>query len=325
MKTSERIKKYLKDKNQATGSELSDFLEISGRAVRKQLANLLEKEEISKIGKPPKVFYSIREKEAEKVGMEAKIDSVSKKVIEKNFLIITPAGQRKEGLDGFIFWCQRTNQLVGKTAKEYARTLEKYNAFKKAGFIDGMEKLKATFPKVYLDDIFYLDFYSIERFGKTKLGQMLLYAKQSQNKRLMKELILDVKPHIEQLLKKYKIDGVGFIPPTVKRETQFMKELEKNLRLGARTISIVKIKTEVAVPQKTLNKLFDRIENAQKTIVINDKNEYKNILLLDDATGSGATLNETAAQIRAKEICRGKIIGLTITGSFKGFDVISEV
>ena len=90
-------------------------------------------------------------------------------------------------------------------------------------------------------------------------------------------------------------------------------------------ITITKIKTEVAVPQKTLNKLSDRIENAQKTIIVEEKRKYKNILLIDDAVGTGATLNETAAQIKAKNICQGKIIGLAVTGSFKGFDVISEV
>lgn len=325
MKTSERIIKYLKEKGQTTGKELTDFLEISDRAVRKQLAGLLKVGIINKAGKSPKVFYFLKEKETEKSNAENNIDIASKKAIENNFLIITPGGERKEGIEGFAYWCQKTNQPVGKTSKEYAKTLEKYNAFKKGGFIDGMEKLKNTFSKVYLDNIFYLDFYSIERFGKTKLGQILLYAKQSQNKNLIKELIFDLKPRIEQLVNKYKIDGVGFIPPTVKRETQFMRELEKNLHLNARTVSIVKIKTEVAVPQKTLNKLADRVENARKTIVVNDKNEYKNILLVDDAVGSGATLNETAAQIKAKRIVKGKIIGLAITGSFKGFDVISEV
>jgi predicted amidophosphoribosyltransferase len=87
----------------------------------------------------------------------------------------------------------------------------------------------------------------------------------------------------------------------------------------------VKIKTEIIVPQKTLNKLEDRIENAQKTIIVDENNEYNNILLIDDAIGSGATLNETAAQIKNRKICKGKIIGLAITGSFNGFDVISEV
>ena len=59
-----------------------------------------------------------------------------------------------------------------------------------------------------------------------------------------------------------------------------MKELEKNLHLGAQRISIIKIATEVAVPQKTLSKLDDRVENARKTIIVDDKKKCKNILLI---------------------------------------------
>lgn len=59
--------------------------------------------------------------------------------------------------------------------------------------------------------------------------------------------------------------------------------------------------------------------------MVSDNSKHDNILLIDDAVGSGSTLNETAKQIREKGVCDGKIIGLAITGSFKGFDVISEV
>jgi len=81
----------------------------------------------------------------------------------------------------------------------------------------------------------------------------------------------------------------------------------------------------IVVPQKTLNRLEDRIENAEKSIFLNDNRIFKNILLIDDAVGSGATINEVAKKIREKKLVKNKIIGLAITGSFKGFEVISEV
>lgn len=323
MKTSEKILKYVELKKQATVHELADFLDLSRMAVSNQVNNLVAEGILAKIGKPPKVFYLIAEKKKDKAVFE--IDGRIRKIIESNFLVITPSGQRMEGLEGFAYWCEKTKQPIEKTADDYFRIFEKYGAFKKNGLINGMDKFKNTFEKVGLDEVFYLDFYSIDRFGKTKLGQLLLYAKQSQNKKLIRELAEDIKPKVGQIIKKYKIDGIGFIPPTVKREVQFMKELEKNLHPDVRKISIVKVKTQISVPQKTLNKLADRIENAQKTIIVDDRNIFKNILLIDDAVGSGATLNQTALQIREKGICKGKIIGLSITGSFKGFDVISEV
>ncbi|MEA3272799.1 MAG: HTH domain-containing protein, partial [Patescibacteria group bacterium] len=257
--TADKIIKYIKNKKQTSADALANYLGISRQALYKQLTKLLNEDRIYKIGRPPKVFYLI--KKSAKQSRDIKIDKNSKKVINENFFIITPSGQRKEGIGGFVYWCEKHNQPLEKTAKEYIITLRKYKKFKKNGLIDGMYKIKQTLQKVFLDKLFYLDFYSIERFGKTKLGQFLLYAKQSQDKKIINELVGFIKPSIDILIKKYKIDGVGFIPPTVKREVQFMKEFEKKLNLSTKKISITKIKTEIIVPQKTLSGLSDRIEN----------------------------------------------------------------
>ncbi len=321
METKKRIIEYLKERKQASGAELADFLGISDRAVRKQLKDLLEKEILYKVGKAPRVFYLIRE---EKKGEKIVVKKEKKKIIDENYLIITPSGVRKDGLEGFIYWCAKNNLEVNKTIDDYIKALNKYNAYKKEGFIDGKKKLLATFEDVFLDEIYYLDFYSIERFGKTKLGQLLLYGKQSGDKNIIKEIIEIIKTKVEGLIKEKDIDVVGFIPWTVKRDTQIMREIEKKLNLSIKTIKVEKIKTKIVVPQKTLSKLNDRVENAEKTIVLTEKGEYKNILLIDDAVGSGATLNETAKQIKERGIAK-KVIGIAITGSFKGFDVISEV
>lgn len=320
--TSQKILDFIEDKGQATGNDLAGYLGITSRAVRKQLNNLLNEGKLYKIGKPPKVFYLLSK---QKGNMDSDdIDPLLKKIIDDNFLIITPSGEKLEGFRGFVYWCNKQKLGVGKTAIEYRDTLKKYILYKKDGLIDGMYKLKNTFSEVYLDKVYYLDFYSIERFGKTKLGQLLLYAKQSQDKGLIKELAMRVKPGVEALIKKFNVDAVGFIPPTVKRETQFMQELERNLNLALPSLKIVKVKTPIIVPQKTLNKLDDRIENARDTIVIDDARQYKTIILLDDALGSGATLNETAKKIKKQKLAEN-IIGLVITGSFSGFEIISEV
>lgn len=323
MKTSEKIIEYIKKNGRATGSELADYLDLSDRAVRKQLSSMFEKDILDKIGKPPKVFYLIKKKEEKVSG--AVIDKKIKKIIDDNILTISPVGERRDGFTAFVHWCVNNDYDISKTADEYVKTINKYNRYKKNDLINGISKLNNTFKKVvYLDKLFYLDFYSIERFGKTKLGQMLLYGKQSGNKKLIKEIIKDTKPLIEKVIKDNKIDAVGFIPWTMKRDVQFMRELEKGLGLSIKNISIEKVKTEIIVPQKTLRKLKDREENARKTIIVSEMGKYNNILLIDDAVGSGATLNETAKQIKERKTAK-KVIGLSLTGSFKGFDVISEV
>ena len=326
--TSQKILDYIKRNGQASGKELEDYLgTIGSRAVRKQLKNLLDKGFLSKAGRPPKVYYLLALHNFQKVN-EQSLSLPDKKtfdVIEDRYLFISPTGEAKYGWEGFTLWCEKTKQDPVKTAGEYITTLKRYDKFRRGDLISGIEKMKHTFEKVFLDKLFYLDFYSIERFGKTKLGQMLLYAKQSQNKTLIRNIVGEIKNKIQKVVRKYEIDGVLFIPPTVKREVQFMKELENGLKLSIKTLGVAKVKTEIAVPQKTLSRLEDRIENAKRTIVVDDTGSYKNILIIDDAVGSGSTLNETARQIKRKGICSGQVIGLAITGSYKGFDVISEV
>ena len=321
--TSKRIVEYIKVNRQVTAKELVEYLSISPQAVFKQLNKLVGRNIIDKIGKPPTVIYFLKKEKEEEEEIEIPSDIL--KIINNNYLIITPTGEKKEGIEGFSYWCRKNNLPIEKTAKEYEKTFRKYAKYKKAGFIDGSYKIKNTFDKTYIDKLFYIDFYSIERFGKTKLGWLLLYAKQSQDKQLIKEVSNILKEKIIKFINKHSIKAVGFIPPTVKRETQIMNELEKNLNINLPIINIQKIKTPVIIPQKTLNKLKDRVENAGKTFFVENKETNYNILLIDDAVGSGATINETAKKIRQGNIFKGKIYGLAITGSFKGFDVISEV
>jgi len=320
-KTHHKIINYIKKRGQATGNELANSLDISDRAVRKQLSKMIESNILIKIGKPPKVFYMLKDNQ---VKQEINLDKKIADLINENYLIITPMGKKLEGVEGFVFWCQKNNLPIEKTAKEYIQTHKKYQKYKKNKLIDGMAKFKNSFDKVYLNKIFYLDFYSIERFGKTKLGQMLLYGKQSGNRKLIKNIVDIIKPSLNILLAKYKFDAIGYIPWTVKREVQFMKQLEKQLDLPFKTIIIDKAKTDIIVPQKTLSKINDRIANAKQTLVVRSSQQYKTVLLIDDAVGSGATLNEVAKQLKRKKIAK-KVIGLAITGSFKGFDIISEI
>lgn len=326
METSEKIIIIITNKGRVTAKELYDTLPINKRAVFKQLANLLAENKVVKSGKPPKVFYSLYQANLDIDNLDSTdIDKETRYVIEDEFMYITPHGQKLDGWKGFLAWCSEWNMDAIKTAKMYVQAINKYNQYKKDGLIDGLHKMQSTFADVALDKVFYVEFYSIEIFGKTKLGQLLLYAKQSQNQQMINNVADIAKPAIEKIIQKYKIDTIGFIPPTVKRELQFMKQIKTRLSLKQKELKLIKIKTPIIIPQKTLAKIQDRIINARETIEIDDQRHCNNILLIDDAVGSGATLNEVAKKIRQRGLCSGKIIGLAITGSFKGFEVISEV
>jgi len=176
---------------------------------------------------------------------------------------------------------------------------------------------------VCLSGQYYHDFYAIERFGKTKLGQLLHFGKMTQSKKLIKEIIELTKNRLIHLITSLNINAVGYIPPTLNREVQIMKELESGYNLTLPIIRLLKIKGEIVVPQKALNKLKDRIANAQFSIYAKEKRQFQNVLLIDEAFGSGATINKTACKLISAKIAT-KVYGYAITGSYKGFEVISE-
>ena len=147
--TSEKIIKYIKKNGQATASELIDFLDISKQALFKHhLSKMIENKVLMKIGKPPKVFYFIKKHEYIK---NVEIDSKVEKIINDNYLIITPTGEKKEGFAGFVYWCDKNNLDTRKTADDYIKTLNKYAKYKKNDLIDGRSKFKSTFKNVFLD------------------------------------------------------------------------------------------------------------------------------------------------------------------------------
>jgi len=192
--------------------------------------------------------------------------------------------------------------------------------------IDGLSKLVNTsgIDEVGIDALYYLDFYAIERFGKTHLGTLMHYAKQGQNKLLMKRIAEEIKQRIYNYINEQNVDAVVFVPPTISRKIQIMTELEKLLKINLPQVKVNKIKTPIIIPQKALSKIFERLANARNTFVVPQQKSYNHVLIIDDAVGSGATINEIAIKLKQKKIAT-KITGLAITGSFKGFDVISEL
>jgi phosphoribosylpyrophosphate synthetase len=322
MSNKEKIVKLIEKNDQMTVSQLAEELDISLSMVHRHLKALLDDETLQKIGSAPYVFYKLSE--IEQVD-DISIDFDIQKIINENFLFISSKGKRIDGLKGFIAWCKKRNFDIAQKANEYVQVYQKHEKIKKNGVISGNDKMKEVFGEgVCVDDVFYADFYAWEIFGKTKLGQILLYSKQSQDKKMMKEVVKDVEGVIKQLIRTKNINAIGFVPPTVKRQVQFMKMFQKYLNVTLPTVKIVKVQTEVVTPQKTLNKLEDRIENADNTIFINDNIKHKNVLLIDDAVSSGATINQIACKIKKKDLAK-KVYGFAIVGSAKGFDVINEV
>jgi Fe2+ or Zn2+ uptake regulation protein len=317
---------YLKSHSEGSANELQEHIGVSRQMVHRVLNRMLEQGYLQKLGRPPKVYYRLNQTPVSKAPpLSLSEDEIN--FLNEHFLIINETGKKLEGAEAMQAWCEKRKLPVEKTAREFIVTKKRYLSYVLPnGLINGTQKLQNTkgFDSIAIDNLFYCDFYAIERFGKTKLGTLLHFAKQGQNRPLMQEIIEMTKNKVENLIKEIKAEAIGYIPPTIKRHLQLMTALQKGYNLPFPHLSLVKVSGVIPVPQKALNKIEDRISNARASIVVRDTRQFGNILLIDDAVGSGATINETAVKLKQKGTAR-KVFGLAITGSFKGFDVIQEV
>lgn len=328
--TSRRILGYIGINKQAKAVDLVRDIGITNAAVHRQLNRLMEQGKIMKVGKPPVVFYILKREEQT---ISVTIPQEIQEFINGNYIYVSPAGEFLLGMEGFTRWVQSTNQekYLLPLALEYVKVREEANKrIASDGWIDAtVAKVGDTFHDAVLYKMLYKDFYSIEKFGKTQLGQMVLYAKISQNKQIIESIVEQIRPTIERILQVYNIDTIAYIPPSVKRNVQLMTELKNRLQIRLPEVALVKVYTgDVTVSQKSLAKFQERVENAQRTIFV-DVNKSallpKNVLIIDDAVGSGATIHETAKQIRELLNPQGYIVGFAIVGSIKGFEVIREI
>ncbi len=325
MKTRDLIIKLLKKHSQLTVNDLSSLLNVSRQYVHRVLNELGEEGLISSIGSAPKVFYKFNEQS--KPTFVKSVTFEQENFLRQHLILIDPLGNLLEGLDAIKYWCEKQNLPLNKTIAEYIETRTKYlSYFNQDELIDGTEKLIQTkgVHEVGVDKLFYLDFYAIERFGKTRLGTLMHYAKQGQNKGLMKQIVSEIRQRVYKLVDEKNIDAVLFVPPTIDRKVQIMSVLKKLLQIDKPVVKVDKIKNQIVVPQKALSKIFERIANAKNTFYVPNQQKFKRILIIDDAIGSGATINEIALKLKEKKIAN-EVIGLAITGSYKGFEVISEI
>ena len=322
-----RILGLFERSRELTVKEITDKLGASKQMIHNVLRQLVDDHVIEKLGRTPKTVYRVAQKKLSEDDPAYDVSDDKKEFLKKNFLAVTETGNLLEGIEAFDNWCKQRKLPLQKTISEFIQTKNKYSPYyDKSGNVYGLEKLKNTkgYDKIWLDDLCYLDFYAIERFGKTRLGTLLHYAKQGQNKFLMDLMMNEIAARMRSFVEMHKADAVAFVPPTIRRELQLMKFMQTRLNFSFPVIDIKKLSGIIPVPQKSLAKLDERIRNAENTFAVTDPRRFKNVVLIDDAVGSGATINQLAGKMKAKETAR-KVTGLAVVGSFKGFDVITDV
>lgn len=322
--TKDKIFEYIKGNNPCTINNLKIEFNISTQIIHRHILKLLEEWKIYKKWNAPKVFYYPKKT---KILTESSNNNKNEiNYFEEKFIYASKKWNLKFWFNWFKTWVKKKKLNLEKEISDFKEIQLKYDAFRnKFWLIKWNEKFKQTFDDVYLDNIYYLDFYSIWKYWKTYLWNLLFYAKQSWDKKLIEKIINYIKKPILNLIERKKIDAVWFIPPTLTRKIQLVDELKNWLWIKQKWLNIVKIFNDKVIAQNSLEKKEARVINARDTIFIHDKKfKCDTILLIDDLIWSWSTLNETARKIKEKGIAK-KVIWLAIVWSFEWFEVINEI
>jgi hypoxanthine-guanine phosphoribosyltransferase len=325
-RTKDQIIEIIKKNQHVQVKDLVQCLGITQAAVHRALNKLIEKGLIQKKGTPPRVFYFLASNKPDLKSFELTDETV--KTLEKNYLYIDPTGKIKTGIEGFLSWmiATKNKQKLENCVLDYLQVLTESTSHKnQSGLIDATKRFSQIFNNLNLDAVYYKDFYSLIKFGKTRLGQLILHGKQAQDKKVIAQISKEILPSINKLIQEEKIEAIAWVPHSLPRKLPFLKEVKRNLNLQLSEIEIVKsYQGEIPVAQKSLSKIEERVQNAKETMVVVPlKISYSKVLLIDDAVGSGSTLNEVAAKLKQKGV--KKVIGFAIVGSYKGFEVIKEI
>jgi DNA-binding HxlR family transcriptional regulator len=329
MNTKEHILSLIRKSGALGPSDIARQLKISPQMVHRHLKTLVANNELRRLGSPPKVLYQALDK-PQQILAGPQLASEDADYINEHYMNIRPNGEKLEGTIAFMQWARQTKQdkHLAKLAHEYVENHKKITQSYKSqlGIIDATFKVKETFEQCCLDHLFYQEFYSLPKFGKTKTGHLIFLGKSGQDIDSIELLAKMCKASIVKLIETYKIDCVIFAPHSIPRKIPFLKVFKQQLRLPTPSSELIKVfsgKTPIA--QKSLSKLSDRIENANNTIFTQEDNsKYKRILVIDDAVGSGATLNAIACKLKQNANARF-VCGFAVTGSLKGFEVINEI
>jgi len=322
--TSNKIVSYVKSRGKAGPSELADLLGISPQAVHAQLRKLVQKGIIFRVGAPPNTLYAL----AEPKHSFPELDVGVEQDIVASFSYLDPTGKLLSGREAFEGWVSAKtleNDFVA-LAKAFSRTIKDIYGSKHVRPIDTLPRLKTILSSCVLDSAHVSDFYALPQFGKTNLGNLIHAIKTAFNPRILETIAQSVEQDILSLVKSQNIDAIVYVPHSIPRKKQFLPALRRRLQIPLPEIVVRKVfYGNIPVAQKSLSKIQERVENAQKTIYIESQAiKARNVLIIDDAIGSGATINEIARKL-LKDFKVKQCHAFAIVGSYKGFDVISTV
>jgi len=297
--------------------EIADKLDKSNVLIHKYLKTLIEQWVVQKNSNWPHSTYGLMSMSDDKKGSSMSTNDVdikqhidtyffwyeNDKILDQEFYKFTAYWDILIGKKWFIHWCKQRKLDVVTKAKDFIAI---YTHIKKhqneCWVLDATENFSKNLVGCVMNKVYFADQYKRMDFWRWKLAEVTFFAKQSQQKTLLFEAIDAIMPKLECLIHTQKFDAIAITPHSIKRANQLLLFLQKKLSfLSLPFVELLKYYPHnIAIPQKSLKTRDQRIENARRTILLQqEKLSYKKVLLIDDFVWSWATLNETAKKLLA--------------------------
>ncbi len=315
--------------------EISKRLDKSRTIIHKYLLALVEEGKVIKKWTAPHTLYSMKTPSEKSHIIHSPVPKINwipyvdQRILKDIFLKFSPTGKRYEWTSGWIAWCHERGLDPIEKSRTYIQIHDHLLSLEnECGLIPATDAYSTSLSERWLDELYYADQYKWMEFGRGKLAEVAFYAKQSQNKSLIKEALDLVLPKLLCLIESGGFDAIAMTPWSIERRNQLLAYLRDALVVsGLPFVQVVKYyENGISIPQKSLKTRDERIQNARNTIYIHDKNisKYQKVLLIDDFVGSGATMNETAKKLKDDGV--EIVIGFALVGNLNlSYDVINEI
>ena len=338
----------------ATPNQLleSGLITVGRVMLHRHLKVLASKELISRIGSPPKVYYKYNEPPEENNQKQIELpipETIVDPSIIANYFAFTSGYKFLEGLEGFNEWfkvkqlpnllkqkskkkplVQQVNAAYHGSLNEFCKLRKNLEGQIKNSLFDGTPRYQSIHSNPIIDHVYYLDFYSLPIYGKTRLGWYVQKAKVGDklSMRFIDTIAKVLQPTLDSFIDQRKVDAILWVPHSLNRPVSLMDELKKRLATSTPSIKIMKAFPAEVIPQKSISDLQARIDNAlSSNHILASRSQlvkFKHILIVDDAIGSNATIHSIAFRLR-QSVPNAIISAISIVGSFKGFDVIQDI
>jgi len=322
--TKSKILEFVKQKWAISVKEIKEKFDIYPTIIHRHLKSLLDDNFLTKIGKTPNVLYIPKSINT----TDFVLWYEDMEWLGQNYYNYDSDGKILSGYEWFANRCKSRNFDIAEQYENY-KSISSYMKKKKnnIGLIDWKKYLSDRLWEIFVDELYFVDSYQVWHFGRSKLGTITFYAKQSQNKELMRQVINIIKFPILSYIKQNKIDAICFAPPSVKRWVQLMTEIKKWLKIDLPELKLLKMfPNGIIIPQKSLKSMDQRKKNAENTIFFRPNQiPSENLLFVDDFMWSGSTINFCSKKLKDAKLAK-KITAICLLGNVDTeYDVINEI